>query len=101
MDEIRKLKLKRIGNKIQIVEQSHREKEFSEIGRNRFTASNGYEIISASLPDMCTNILYVQGDNEQEDDLEPTIYSEREYDKLKLAIREYNKLLEYKTIEER
>lgn len=92
--DIPRLKLKRIGNKLQIVEQYPDANHFTE-----FRASNGYRIMSSNYPEMTVNKLFVKGMNTRQDNFDIIIYNNNQYKKLKVALFEFNKLLDYKFIE--
>ena len=92
--DIPRLKLKRIGNKLQIVEQYPDANHFTE-----FRASNGYRIMSSNYPEMTINKLFVKGRNPWQDNSDIIIYNNNQYEKLKVALFEFNKLLDYKFIE--
>lgn len=92
--DIPRLKLKRIGNKLQIIEQYPDAIHFTE-----FRASNGYRIVSSNYPEMTVNKLFVRGKDTRQDNYDIIIYNNNQYEKLKVALFEFNKLLDYKFIE--
>ena len=74
---------------IEVIEQEGRNDGFNR-GDYMFTASNGFELRSDSVPQAVEDGLYVRGSNRHEDNRLVTPISRKWLDKLRVAVREYN-----------
>jgi hypothetical protein len=74
-----------------IVEQSHVWEEFVPGGKHTYTASNGYILMSVTVPDADVFLMwcYVRGDDKC-DDYNVLSMTKDEYDKFVFAVEEYN-----------
>lgn len=79
-----------------IEKQGRKEFQFSPISRSRqFTASNGYSLVSSSSPEFAeggSKVVFVRGSQPSYDDC-PITCTINEWEQIKIAIDEYNKLL--------
>lgn len=80
---------------LQIIEQTNRMEDFnpgiSSYFGNTFYASNGYQMISRSEPQVSVSTLFVRGSIIEEDN-KVLLMSEQEFSKLVIAVQEYNKM---------
>jgi len=82
---------------LRVVEQTHRNDDFTESGCNNYTASNGFELDSAEKPAISNNMnncLYLRGTGVECDNDIITIPLKWRYNewlsKCRFAVREYN-----------